>query len=31
MWENPMKEYVRKYPGCSLQEYCEYLDKNEKA
>ena len=21
-----MKEYARKHPGCSLQEYCEYLD-----
>lgn len=28
MWsrESPMKEYARKHPGCSLQEYCEYLD-----
>lgn len=27
MWsrESPMKEYARKHPGCSLQEYCEYL------
>lgn len=28
MWprESPMREYARKHPGCSLQEYCEYLD-----
>ena len=28
MWlrESLMKEYARKHPGCSLQEYCEYLD-----
>lgn len=30
MWnENPMKIYAKKHPGCSLQEYCEYLDKEE--
>lgn len=23
---SPMSEYARKHPGCSLQEYCEYLD-----
>lgn len=28
MWltGNPMKEYAKKHPGCSLEEYCEYLD-----
>lgn len=30
MWnENPMKVYAKKYPGCSLQEYCDYLDRKE--
>ena len=30
MWESPIKEYARKHPNCSLQEYCEYLDRIEK-
>lgn len=30
MWnENPMKVYAKKHPGCSLQEYCDYLDREE--
>lgn len=30
MWnENPMKVYAKNHPGCSLQEYCEYLDGEE--
>lgn len=29
MWyrEGSMEEYARKYPGCSLKEYCNYLKK----
>lgn len=31
MWnENPMKVYAKKHPGCSLQEYCDYLDREER-
>lgn len=30
MWnENPMKVYAKKHPGCSLQEYCDHLDREE--
>lgn len=30
MWnENPMKIYAKNHPGCSLQEYCEHLDREE--
>ena len=25
-----MKIYAKNHPGCSLQEYCEYLDGEEK-
>lgn len=30
MWnENPMKKYASEHPGCTLEDYCNYLDEIE--